>query len=287
MPHLAYVNGRYLPHDHAAVHIEDRGYQFADGVYEVTCIHHGRMIDNDGHMKRLARSLSELRLGWPMSPRALEAVMNELIRKNRIRDGIIYLQITRGVAPRDHAFPADAVPSLVLTTRHLKPFDVRGAKGAKAITIPDIRWKRCDVKSVSLLPNCLGKQQAREAGAYEAIQVDEKGFVTEGTSTNAWIVTAEGELITRDSTSAILNGITRLAILKLARDAGVRFVERSFTEDEARNARELFVSSTTSFVKPIVALNEKPVGDGTIGPVTRRLMDLYAEHMSGPARNAA
>jgi D-alanine transaminase len=212
MSRIAYVNGRYLPHGDAAVHIEDRGYQFADGIYEVIAVKDGALIDEALHMARFERSLSELRIAPPMSRRTLELVMREVIRRNRFSNGIVYLQATRGVARRDHPFPADIRTSLVITARAARPANRKAQEeGVKVISIPDIRWARCDIKSVSLLPNVLGKQQAREAGAYEAWQVDRDGMVTEGTSTNAWIVTQDGELVTRQTGNAILNapGVAR------------------------------------------------------------------------------
>ena len=288
MPRIAYVNGRYVPHGEAAVHVEDRGYQFADGVYEVICIHRGGFVDGDGHMTRLTRSLKELQIAWPMSPSALSIVMRELVRRNRVREGIIYLQITRGVASRDHAFPATSESSLVLTTKHVPPFDLASARqGIDVITIPDIRWKRRDIKSISLLPNILGKQQAKVAGAYEAWMVDDAGRVSEGTSTNAWIVTAKKELVTHQVDRAILNGITRIAVLQLAAAEGIKFVERPFTVAEARRAREAFLTSTTSFVKPVVRLDGKPIANGRAGPLTRKLMDYYADYIERPADKGA
>lgn len=182
MSRIAYVNGRYVPHREAAVHIEDRGYQFADGVYEVTAVRDGKLIDEDRHLERLARSLRELRIERPMSDAALKLVTRELLRRNGVRDGIVYLQVTRGVARRDHAFPADARPSIVMTTKRTKGPPAKAVEeGVSVITIPDQRWARCDIKSVSLLPNVLGKQRAKEAGAFEAWQVDRAGHVTEGT----------------------------------------------------------------------------------------------------------
>src|SRR6185437_8124761 len=225
MSRIAYVNGRYLPHAEASVHIEDRGYQFADGVYEVIAVHGGEFVDEELHLARLGRSLAAL-----MSQRALALVLHEVIRRNRVRDGIVYLQATRGVAPRDHPFPADIRTSLVVTARRARAANPKMlSEGASVITIPDIRWARCDIKSIALLPNVLGKQQAREAGAYEAWQVDGAGMVTEGTSTNAWIITDAGELVTRQASSAILNGCTRLALLDIARRIGLTFVERPFS----------------------------------------------------------
>ena len=284
MSRIAYVNGRYVPHADAAVHIEDRGYQFADGVYEVVSVHGGRLVDDGAHLDRLDRSLAELAIAPAMSRRALSLVMGQVIRRNRVRDGIIYIQMTRGVAPRDHAFPARARTAVVMTARRSKaPKSDPGAEGVKVITIPDIRWHRCDIKSVSLLPNVLGKQQAREAGAFEAWQVDRDGMVTEGTSTNVWIVTDGGELVTRNPGAAILNGITRLAVLEIAREQGVPLPERAFSLVEARAAREAFVTSTTAFVLPVTFIDGKAVGDGRPGPLARVLRERYAAHMAGRA----
>jgi D-alanine transaminase len=279
MSRIAYVNGRYLPHGEASVHIEDRGYQFADGVYEVIAVQGGELIDETLHLARLDRSLGELRIAAPMSRRVLSLVLRELLRRNRIRDGYVYLQVTRGVAPRDHPFPADTNPSLVITARRARPANPKVAsEGIRVITIPDIRWARCDIKSIGLLPNVLGKQQAREAGAFEAWQVDADGMVTEGTSTNAWIITPSGELVTRQASSAILNGCTRLALLDIARRVGLTFVERPFSVAEAKAAREAFLSSTTNPVLPIVRIDDTTIGDGKPGPLGAKLRELYAAH---------
>jgi D-alanine transaminase len=279
--HIAYVNGRYVPHREAAVHVEDRGFQFADGVYEVFAVAHGALVDEDLHLARLARSLSELRIAKPHSDAVLRHLFREVLRRNRVRDGILYLQITRGAAPRDHAFPKAAKPSVILTARsaRLAPSAV-ATRGVDVITIPDIRWRRCDIKSVSLLPNVLGKQQAKEAGAYEAWMVTDAGEVTEGTSTNAWIVTRTGALVTRKADAAILNGVTRLTILRIAREQGLDIEERPFTRAEARDAAEAFLSSTTSFVMPVVRIDGKPVGDGKPGPFTQKLLASYRGYIA-------
>lgn len=279
MPRTAYVNGRYVPHDEAAVHIEDRGFQFSDGVYEVVTVHAGRLVDEAGHMARLDRSLSELRIDRPMSDRAMDFVMRELIRRNHVRDGYVYLQVTRGSAPREFRFPENARPTVVMTTRHvnLDPKE-RVARGVAVITIPDIRWKRRDIKSISLLPQALGKQAAVEAGAFEAWMVDEEGRVTEGCSSNAWIVNAEGVLVTRRATHDILNGITRQSILRLIEEEGLRIEERSFSVDEAHAAREAFLTSATTYVQPIVKLDGRPIGDGKPGPIALKLREAYVAY---------
>lgn len=283
MPRYAYVNGRYVPHAAAAVHIEDRGYQFADGVYEVVTIVRGRMVDEEPHLDRLERSLGELTIRMPMSRRALKLVMRELVRRNRVHDGLLYMQITRGVAPRDHQFPSPSLPpALVMTTRKA---DVTASRkfsdGVKVVTVPDIRWQRCDIKTIALLPNCMGKTTAAAAGAYEGWQVDADGFVTEGTSSNAWIVTDDDELVTRAATHAILNGITRLAILRIAAEENITFVERPFSVEEAKAAREAFTSSATSFATPVVQIDDSMIGDGKPGLLSRRLLDRYMDYCHG------
>ena len=279
MSRVAYVDGQYLPHRSAAVHIEDRGYQFADGVYEVIAVVGGRLLDDERHLARLARSLAELRITAPMSNAALRVVIAEVVRRNGVRDGIVYVQITRGVAARDHAFPATARPVLVVTSRRERPVDPRAVDaGVAVITIPDIRWQRCDIKSVALLPNVLGKQRAKEDGAFEAWQVDREGKVTEGTSTNAWIVTSDSTVVTRQADSAILNGVTRLAVLDIIRREGYSFVERAFSVAEAKSAREAFLTSTVLDLLAVVSIDRAAVGSGQPGPLTRKLRQCYLAH---------
>jgi D-alanine transaminase len=288
MSRIAYVNGRYLPQAEASVNIEDRGYQFADGIYEVVHLYDGRLIDADRHLARLDRSLREISLTPPMGRAALLHVLREVARRNRVREGILYMQVTRGVARRDHAFPAGHVPpALVVTVRRTPPFPKDVAKWAgRAITHPDLRWARCDIKSVALLPNVLAKQAARAQGATEAILLTADGMVTEGASTSVWIVDAAGRLRTRQLDQSILPGCTRGALLALIGEAGVDCVEGPITQTELRAAREVFLTSASSFVKPMLALDGAPVGDGTVGPVTGRLFDLFARHVTGGLRNA-
>jgi D-alanine transaminase len=279
MSRVAYVNGQYLPHRSAAVHIEDRGYQFADGVYEVMAVVGGFLLDEGPHLMRLARSLAELQISAPMSNAALHIVMREVIRRNGVHNGIVYVQITRGVAARDHAFPKAAGPVLVVTSRWKRPADPRAVNdGVAVITIPDIRWQRCDIKSVALLPNVLGKQRAKEAGAFEAWQVDREGKVSEGTSTNAWIVTLDDTVVTRQADSAILNGVTRLAVLDIIRREGYGFVERPFSVAEAKSAREAFLTSTVVDLLPVVRIDGTAVGNGEPGPLSRKLRECYLAH---------
>ena len=280
MSHVAYVNGRYLPLSRASVNVEDRGYQFADGVYEVLCLQHGRFLDEDLHMARLQRSLAELRIPAPMQPAPLRHVLREVARRNRVRTGLLYMQVTRGVARREHHFPAPATPpALVVTCRRTPPYPAdAGSWAAAATTAADQRWARCDIKSTSLLPNVLAKQAAREAGAVEAILVDAAGLVTEGASTSVWIVDAGGTLRTRPLSHAILPGCTRAALQAELQAAGIALDERAFTEAELRAAREVFLTSATSFVKPITRLDATPVGDGAVGPITRTLFELFSRH---------
>jgi len=288
MSRIAYVNGRYVPQRDASVNVEDRGYQFADGIYEVVHLYRGRFIDSDRHLTRLERSLGEVRIAMPMSRTALLHVLTEVARRNRVQDGLLYMQVTRGVARRDHAFPAHAVaPAIVVTVRRIPPYPTDVDRWtARAITYPDQRWARCDIKSTGLLPNVLARQAAWEQGAAEAILIDSNGMVTEGAATSFWIVDAEGRLRTRHLDQSILPGCTRGALLAVMQDAGVTFEERAFSEAEMRSAREAFLTSATSFVKPIVAIDGQPVGDGRVGPITRQLFGLFARHVHGMS-NAA
>ncbi len=280
MPRIAYVNGRYLPHGDAAVHIEDRGFQFADGVYEVVTIVDGKLADADGHLTRLARSLKELSIPWPVKPATLRFIMGEMVRRNRAHHALLYIQITRGVAPRDFRFPKNPAPTLVLTCRRtaFQPASTL-EKGVAVITMPDIRWLRRDIKSTSLLPQVLGKQKAAEAGAFEGWQVDGQGFVTEGCSSNAWIVTADGTLVTRQPSHEILNGITRLSILDCARELGIAFEERAFSVAEGYAAREAFISSASTFALPVTRIDGHTIGDGRPGALSLRLRQAYMDHI--------
>lgn len=280
MSRIAYVNGQYLPHGQAVVHVEDRGFQFADGVYEVWSVFDGRLADFDGHLTRLWRSLDELRIDHPMSRQALEMVLKETVRRNRIIEGLVYIQVTRGTARRDHPFPAQGTPPSVVITAKSLPLskgNAQAAKGVAVITQPDIRWGRCDIKTVGLLPNVLAKQAAKERGAAEAWMVDDMGLVTEGSSTNAWIVDEEGKLRTRDVQSNILRGITRAAVMALIAEEGLELEERAFTVDEAKRAREAFYTSATGFVMPAVSIDGVKIGNGKPGPIATRLRALYLE----------
>ncbi|MEN0074238.1 MAG: D-amino-acid transaminase [Paracraurococcus sp.] len=290
MSRIAYVNGRYLDQRLAEVNIEDRGYQFGDGIYEVVHLHGGRFVDEDRHLDRLERSLREIRLPMPMTRAALRHVLVEVARRNRLAEGLLYMQVTRGVARRDHAFPAKPVPpALVVTIRRIPPFPQDVERWAAAcITQPDLRWARRDIKSINLLPNCLARQAAREQGAMEAILYDEaSGMVTEGAATSFWIVDAAGAIRTRQLDHVILPGCTRGALLAELAQAGIPVEEGAFSLEEMRQAREAFLTSATSFVKPVTRIDGQPIGDGQVGPVVRRLFAIFARHVQGDRRNAA
>jgi D-alanine transaminase len=281
MSRIAYVNGRYVAQRAAAVNVEDRGYQFSDGVYEVCEVRNGSIIDQRRHLARLKRSLAELGIAVPMSEAALAVVMRECMRRNRVRDGIIYLQITRGVARRDHAFPpAGTQPSVVVTARNLDldANERTAAEGIAVVTVPDNRWKRVDIKSISLLPNVLAKQMAREQGAKEAWFVDRDGHVTEGSSSNAWIVTKGGKVVTRPADNGILRGITRSVLIDVIKAQGLEFEERPFTVEEAYGAREAFLTSASQIVMPVVRIDGRPVANGAPGSVASALRAEFHRH---------
>jgi len=278
MPRVSYVNGRFVPHTEAAVHVEDRGYQFSDAIYEVWGVAGGRLIDFDMHLDRMERSLRELRIAEPMSRPALSLLVKEMVRRNKLKHGMVYLQISRGVAPRDHAFPTKPVmPAVVMTAKHLPTtyYDGKVERGLKIVTLPDIRWGRPDIKTVSLLGNVLAIQAARDAGADDAWQVDREGFITEGSRSNAWIVDADGNLVTRKADQSILNGITRRVIISLAEREGRKIIERPFTVEEAKSAREAFQTSASAMVLPVVEIDGQPVANGAPGSVALAVREFY------------
>lgn len=282
MSRYAYVNGRYLPFRDAKVHIEDRGYQFADAVYEVCEVRQGRLVDERRHMARLSRSLAELRIAMPMSARTLGIVLREVVAKNRIGYGLVYLQISRGVARRDLAFPQQVSPTVVVTARSLNQTrnGALAAKGIAVVSVPDNRWGRVDIKTVGLLPNVLARQTAIDRGARDAWFVDKDGIVTEAASANAWIVTPDGKLVTRHADHAILLGITRAVTLDVIKALGLTVEERGFQLEEAYAAREAFETSATQIVMPVVRIDGHVIGDGKPGPVAtalRREFHRYAE----------
>jgi D-alanine transaminase len=278
MSRIAYVNGQYVPHAGASVHIEDRGYQFADGVYEVCEVREGYIVDMTRHLDRLGRSLSELQIAWPLARAALVRVIRETVRRNRVTDGMFYMQVTRGVAKRDHVFPGKNVrSSLVVTAKHTDRAagNARAEKGISVITVPENRWDRVDIKTVGLLPNVMARQKAKEAGAAEAWFIDERGFVKEGAATNAWIVTRDGVLVTRPAEHGILRGVTRTTLFDLAARLNLKIEEREFSVDEAKAAREAFISAATTLVMPVVAIDGAPVANGSPGSVSLSLREAF------------
>ena len=279
MSRISYVNGRYVPHEQAAIHIDDRGYQFGDGIYEVVYIIDGHLADEDPHLDRLERSLSEVKIPMPMSRDALKMIMARVIRLNQVRTGLVYVQITRGVAKRDHKWTKALVPALVVTAKNTVPHVSSEPTMQKAITLDDQRWDRRDIKTIQLLPNCLAKQQAFEQGAYEAVMLDKDGTVTEGSSSNVWIVTEDNEIITRPATEKILNGITRRSVLKVAEELQMKVVERPFSLAEMYAAKEVFLTSASSHVTPLAMIDDKTIHNGDIGAVAKRLRKRYIDHV--------
>jgi D-alanine transaminase len=277
MSRIAFVNGRYVPFQNASVHVEDRGYQLGDGVYEVCEIRNGALVDERRHLARLERSLAALRIPMPMPVSSLRFVMRETLRRNRVGEGLLYLQVTRGVARRDHGFPEKAVkPSLVVTARSLdrRKLEASATAGIAVITVPDDRWGRVDIKTIGLLPNVLARQAAKEAGARDAWFVDADGFVTEAASANAWIV-KDGVLLTRPSSNRILTGITMTVVKELAALLQIKVEERAFTVAEAQAASEAFLTSATQIVMPVISIDGRKIGTGTPGPVAARLRQAF------------
>ena len=281
MSRIAYVNGQYLSHAHAGVHIEDRGYQFSDGIYEVCEVRDGKIIDMGGHLDRLERSANELEINLPNRRKTIEVIIEEMRLKNRVQNGIVYIQVTRGVSPRNHLFPSPSTPaSMVMTAKSTsrQASDNKAAAGVGVVTVPDNRWDRVDIKTVSLLPNVLAKQKAHEAGAYEAWFVDGDDKVTEGSSTNAWIVTKDNVLVTRDASRGILKGITRGTTMAVAESLQLKVEERRFTVEEAKQAKEAFITAATTICVPVTKIDGQPVGDGKVGDISRRLRSHFHEH---------
>lgn len=278
MARIVYVNGRYLPYAQAGVHAEDRGFQFADAIYEVCEVRDAALVDRTRHMDRLERSLNELAIPLPMSRRALEIVLAETVKRNRVRTGLVYLQVSRGAAPRDFPFPQEGVaPTVVCLARSIDPIarEERANKGIAVCTMPDIRWGRCDIKTVMLLPAVLAKEAAMKSGAQEAWLVDRDGYVTEGASSNAWIVDTAGTLVTRPNGVALLPGITRRTLFDLLDREKLPFAERPFSVEEAEAAREAFITSAFGLVMPVVKINERTIGDGRPGALTLRLRSNF------------
>ncbi len=278
MSRIAYVNGAYVANHNAVVPIEDRGYQLADGVYEVCEVFRGALIDEDRHLQRLDRSLAELRIDPPANTAVLKVILREILCKNRISNGYLYVQVTRGVAPRDHVFPQPPVrPSLIVTAKAIDPEKGEAAarKGVSVLTMPDLRWKRVDIKSIALLPNVLARQAAKEQGAYEAWLIDLDGMISEGAASNAWIIDQSGTIITRQLDHSILRGITRTTLIEIILAQGLRLEERKFSRDEALAAREAFITGATTLVMPVVDIDGHRIGDGSPGPVALRLRAVF------------
>ena len=277
MSRIAYIDGVYQPLNMPGILVEDRGYQFADGVYEVCAIRSGKLLDEARHLDRLDYSLAALDMPPPMSRAALQQVMRETLRRNRVRDGILYMQVSRGVAPREHMFNPDLKPVLVITARPIAA-DRRAQimkKGISVVSVPDQRWARCDIKSISLLPNVLARQAARNAKVQEAWQIDVQGMVTEGAATNAWIVDAKGVLRTRPASHEILNGIVRQVLLDCVADLGMKFEEKPFSLKEALTAKECFSTASTMSVFPVIDIDGQKIGAGKPGEVANMLSDAY------------
>lgn len=283
MSRIVYVNGEYVPEEDAKISIFDRGFLFADGVYEVTSVLDGKLIDFEGHAKRLERSLSELEMPAPVTMEELLEIHRELVARNEVNEGMVYLQVTRGAADRDFAYPTDAEPSLVLFTQSKSLADTPAVEtGIRVISIPDQRWGRRDIKTVQLLYPSMGKMMAKAAGVEDAWMVED-GAVTEGTSNNAYIVTKEGTIVTRHLGAEILHGITRAAVLRFAKEAQMKVEERPFTIEEAKNAREAFITSASTFVMPVVEIDGDTIGDGKPGRVALRLREIYLDESRAKA----
>ncbi|MBK18916.1 MAG: D-amino acid aminotransferase [Rhodospirillaceae bacterium] len=281
MSEFSYVNGLYVRSSDASVNVEDRGYQFADGVYEVISVYQAHLVDRDLHFDRLNRSLTELDIPWPCERRVLGVILAKLLKRNGLNNGSVYIQITRGVASRKHAFPTEQTRSSLVITCNRKgiPSSQDLENGVSVVTVKENRWGRRDIKSVSLLPNVMAKQYAVENGAFESWFVDDQLTITEGSSTNAWIVLKGGELVTRPTGTDILSGITRLKLIELAQAKNFHVTERPFTVKEALEAEEAFLTSTTSFVMPVVEIDGKRIGSGIPGPVSEALLQRYREHI--------
>jgi D-alanine transaminase len=286
MSRIAYVNGSFVPFEDAKIPITDRGFLFADGIYEVSAVLNGALVDNEAHLARLDRSLKEIGIANPYTAAEWTRLEEDLVRRNGVEEGLVYMQVTRGAAERDFAFPKDAKPTVVMFTQAKNiSRSAMAETGAAVITVPDLRWKRRDIKSVALLAQVLAKQAAAEAGVFEAWMVED-GHVTEGGSSTAFIITGDKRIVTRPLSNAILPGITRLSVLRLAREQGLTLEERLFTVEEALAADEAFLTSASSFVMPVVSIDGRPVGSGKPGPLVRKLRALYIEAATAPAKAA-
>ena len=273
MSRIAYVNGSYVPYGHASISMDDRAHYFGDAVYEVIYFKDNKLIDVQPHFDRLLQSLEKVRIPAVRSQKSLELILKELIRRNTVKRGIVYFQMSRGTSPRDHIFPRQEKPSLIALVKPMPLKDV--TKGVKVITAPDTRWKRCDIKCTMLMPSVLARQQALEQGGYEAWMVNEKGYITDGAATNAYIVTKEGEVWTHPAGTEILSGVIRKGLLELAPAMGITIKEKPFTLKDIEQAAEAFLSSTTQTVVPVVQINDHTIGNGKPGSVTMKLRNAY------------
>ena len=286
MSSIVFVNGSFLPFEEASIPIMDRGFLFADGIYEVSAVLNSRLVDNDAHLARLDRSLDQIRIANPYTAQEWTRLEEELVRRNGLVEGVVYMEVTRGAAERDFAFPKDAKPTVVMFTQVKNITRAPAAEtGVAVVTVEDLRWKRRDIKSVALLAQVLAKQAAAEAGVFEAWMVED-GHVTEGSSSTAFIITRDGRIVTRPLSNAILPGITRQSVMRLAQEHGLKVEERLFTIEEAHAAAEAFLTSASSFVMPVIEIDGKPVGNGRPGALTRRLRQLYLEMAGAPAKAA-
>lgn len=280
MAKIAYVNGWFSLQSEASINIEDRGLQFGDAVYEVWAFKDYKLMDEAGHFTRLQRSLDELGIDYQVNQTSMKLVIMELIRKNRVRDGMVYLQISRGTAPRDHKYPDDVMPNVIFTVKPLNfaSLNAKAQKGIKITFLSDNRWGRVDIKTTNLLGNVIAKQYALDNGFDDVWYFDKDGFITEGTSNNAWIIDENDNLITREISNDILSGITRKSVIEAASQLGLKIIERKFTIDEARNAKEAFITSATQFVMPVVKMDQNTIGGGSIGLLASKLRTQYLQN---------
>jgi D-alanine transaminase len=286
MQKISYVNGKYMPHNKCYVHIEDRGYQFADGIYEVLSVKDSVILNKEIHFKRLLRSLNELAIKLPINENAINIIIKELMRRNKRQNCTIYLQITRGVAPRRHDFPSHNNSSLVITISNLKkPLDTNLSHGVTVITGPDNRWQRCDIKSIALLANILSKQLASSKGCYETWLFDADNNITEGSSSNSFIVTSDNIIVTHPATNNILGGVTREVIIELALKNNFKLVQRKFSVSEAIKAKEAFLTSTTNGIMPVIKIDDHVIGSGMPGAISQGLRSLYDDYLLSYIKN--
>ena len=278
MSRVVFLNGEYKDYINALTHVEDRGYQFADGVYEVFSVKSGKLIDYNGHISRLTRSLNEIKIKYPINNRSILFHMRNIIRKNLIVDGLIYLQITRGVAKRDFKFPTNSNSTITIIGNNIPSdeYDISFERGINVVTTRDLRWKRVDIKSLNLLAPVLAKQFAYENNAKEAWMIDDNGYITEGSSSNAWVLIGK-TVYTRPVSSSILNGITRKTLLKGLNNYGYSFKEKKFNMNDIRKSKEAYITSATQYVMPVVKVNNKKIGDGKVGKFAKIFREIYLE----------